>query len=102
MDKEIVDIIPKEFKKFEIINIKSEASKRKYYRLKKGERRAILMDSLKEPKQFENFLKVHKIISNTKISIPKIYDINPTVNMNLQDLELTNSIFGLVKLLTYN
>ena len=76
MIKDIEDIIPKEFKKFEIFKIKNEASKRKYYRLKRDEQKVILMDSSKEPKQFENFLKVHKIISNTKISIPSIYEID--------------------------
>ena len=60
----------------EIIKIENGASRRQYYRLKKNEQKAILMDSSKEPKQFENFLKVHKILSKTKISIPKIYEID--------------------------
>ena len=76
MLKEIKNIIPKKFKDFKILNIKSEASTRKFYRLMKDEQKAILMDSSNEPKQFENFIKVHKIISNTKISIPKIYEID--------------------------
>ena len=67
MFKEIKNIIPKKFKDFKILNIKSEASTRKYYRLMKDKQKAILMDSSNEPKQFENFIKVHKIISNTKI-----------------------------------
>ena len=36
------------------------------------------MDSAKEPIQFENFLKVYNLLSNIKISIPKIYWINNT------------------------
>ena len=76
MFKEIKNIIPKKFKDFNVLNIKSEASTRKFYRLMKDEQKAILMDSSNEPKQFENFIKVHKIISNTKISIPKIFEID--------------------------
>ena len=76
MIKNIEDIIPKEFKNFKIINIRNEASRRKYYRLKKDKKSVVLMDSSKEPKQFDNFLKVHKIISNIKISIPTIYEID--------------------------
>ena len=34
------------------------------------------MDSSKEPEQFDNYLKVHKIISKTNISIPRIYDLD--------------------------
>ena len=70
------NIVPKKFKDFKILKIKSEASKRKYYRLMKDKQKAILMDSSNEPEQFENFIKVHKIISKTKISIPTIYEID--------------------------
>ena len=76
MIKEIEKMLPIKFKNCEIIKIENGASRRKYYRLKKNEQKAILMDSSKEPKQFENFLKVHKILSKTKISIPKIYEID--------------------------
>ena len=34
------------------------------------------MDSSKEPEQFSNFLKVHKILSKINISIPKIYEVD--------------------------
>ena len=60
MLKEIKNIIPKKFKDFNILNIKSEASTRKYYRLVKDKQKVILMDSSNEPEQFENFIKVHK------------------------------------------
>ena len=76
MSIEIEEILPIKFKAYEIIKIKSEASRRKYYRLKKNEKQIILMDSSNEPEQFEDFLKVHKIISKTNISIPNIYEVD--------------------------
>ena len=76
MIKEIEKMLPIKFKNCEIIKIENGASRRKYYRLKKNEQNAILMDSSKEPKQFKNYLKVHKILSKTKISIPEIYEID--------------------------
>ena len=76
MIKEINKMLPIKFKNCEIIKIVSEASERKYYRLKKNKEKAVFMDSSKEPKQFENFLKVHEILSKTKISIPEIYEID--------------------------
>ena len=76
MVKNIKKILPKKFKDFKIIKIEGGASKRKYYRLIKNEHKVILMDSSEEPKQFENFLNVHKIISKTKISIPLIYEVD--------------------------
>ena len=76
MVKNIKKILPKKFEDFKIIKIESGASKRKYYRLIKNEQKAILMDSSEEPKQFEDFLNVHKIISKTKISIPIIYEVD--------------------------
>ena len=76
MIKEIEKMLPIKFKNCEIIKIENGASRRKYYRLKKNEQNAILMDSSKEPRQFKNYLKVHKILSKTKISIPEIYEID--------------------------
>ena len=76
MVKNIKKILPKKFKDFKIIKIEGGASKRKYYRLIKNEHKVILMDSSEEPKQFENFLNVHKIISKTNISIPLIYEVD--------------------------
>jgi len=76
MSIEIEEILPIKFKAYEIIKIKRGASRRKYYRLKKNEKKIILMDSSNEPEQFEDFLKVHKIISKTNISIPNIYEVD--------------------------
>ena len=76
MSIEIEEILPIKFKAYEIIKIKRGASRRKYYRLKKNEKQIILMDSSNEPEQFEDFLKVHKIISKTNISIPNIYEVD--------------------------
>ena len=76
MINEIKENLPISFKNCRINKISSGASNKKYYRLNKNNQNAILMDSSKEPQQFEDFLKVHKIISKTNISIPKIYEIN--------------------------
>jgi len=76
IEKQFNEILFKNYHDFKIIKIESGASKRKYFRLKKGCEKYILMDSSKEPKQFENFLKIHKILSKINISIPKIYEYN--------------------------
>lgn len=86
MFKAIEKILPLKFKNCEIKTIRSGASRRKFYRLKKDEKKAILMDSSKEPEQFNNFLKVHKILSRTNISIPKIYEVDMnSKNILLED-----------------
>ena len=76
MDEKILETLPIKFKNYEILKLRNGASKRKYYRLNKDQQQAILMDSSKEPEQFYSFLKVHKIISNSNISIPKIYEFD--------------------------
>ena len=57
MINEIKENLPISFKNCRINKISSGASNKKYYRLNKNNQNAILMDSSKEPKQFENFLK---------------------------------------------
>ena len=76
MIKEIIKMLPIKFQNYEIINIENGASSRKYYRLINNQQKVIFMDSSKEPKQFDNFLKVYNILSKIRISIPKIYEID--------------------------
>ena len=76
MNIDIQDLIPKKFNNYKIERIESGASYRNYFRLKKDKHSVIFMESSRQPNDFKNFLKVHKILSNTKISIPQILDIN--------------------------
>ena len=76
MIKNILDIIPSNYKNYKIKKIDKEASGREYYRLFKNKRSFILMDSSKEKDAFFDFLKIYKILSKVNISIPQVYEID--------------------------
>ena len=76
MIKNILDIIPPNYKNYKIKKIDKEASGREYYRLFKNKRSFILMDSSKEKDAFFDFLKIYKILSKVNISIPQVYEID--------------------------
>ena len=59
--------------KSKIYPIQSDASLRKYYRISNNKKTFILVDSSKEHLMFNNMIKVNKILSKVKISIPKIF-----------------------------
>ena len=58
--------------------IESGASKKIVFKLKKNKYEFILIDFSKDKIEFYNFIKVYKILKNTNISLPKIYEINFT------------------------
>lgn len=87
MQDEILDnFIKKNFYKVKIKELKQDASKRRYYRIKSNNKSYILLDSRKEIKQFYDLLKIYEIIKDINISIPKIfnYDLNACM-MILED-----------------
>ncbi len=63
------------FKNFTITTNIADASFRKYFRIKDNtnNKQYIVMDSSYELDSFNNFLTVHKILTNNNISVPKIY-----------------------------
>jgi len=63
-------------KDFKFCEITGDASKRKYYRISKGKKNYILMDSSLEIRNYKNFIKCSNIFNNNKIIIPKIFDQN--------------------------
>ncbi len=58
--------------------IESGASKKIVFKLKKNKYEFILIDFSKDKIEFYNFIKVYKILKNTNISLPKVYEINFT------------------------
>ena len=76
MIKNILDIIPSNYKNYKIKKIDNEASGRQYYRLFKNKKSFIFMDSSKEKDAFFDFLKIYKILSKVNISIPQVYEID--------------------------
>lgn len=59
-----------------IREIEGDASKRKYYRVKHNKNTLMIMDSLLEIRNFNNFIKYTDIFSENKIIIPEIFHIN--------------------------
>tara|TARA_Y100001970_G_scaffold282627_1_gene395857 strand:- start:7799 stop:8770 length:972 start_codon:yes stop_codon:yes gene_type:complete len=74
--KDIKNILPPAFDEYQINTVEQDASNRKYYRIKKGKNNYLLVDSSDEPQQYKNFIKVHNILSQYRVSIPKIYYID--------------------------
>ena len=79
MNLDLFDKISSKYKDYKIEKIKSEASKKTFYRLKKDSNSLICLDSSNEKKEYNNFLKVHSYLSRVNVSIPNIYE-NDDVN----------------------
>ena len=79
MNLDLFDKISSKYKDYKIEKIKSEASKKTFYRLKKDSNSLICLDSSNEKKEYNNFLKVHSYLSKVNVSIPNIYE-NDDVN----------------------
>ncbi len=74
MNFDLLDKISSKYKGYKIEKIKSEASKRTFYRLIKNSNSYICLDSSNEKKEYKNFLKVYNYLSKVNISIPDIYE----------------------------
>ena len=70
MNLNLFDKISSKYKDYKIEKIKSEASKRTFYRLIKDSNSLICLDSSNEKKEYKNFLKVHSYLSKVNVSIP--------------------------------
>ena len=79
MNFDIFDKISSKYKDYKIEKIKSEASKRTFYRLIKDSNSLVCLDSGNEKKEYNNFLKIHSYLSKVNVSIPNIYD-NDDIN----------------------
>lgn len=67
------------YKEFIIEKSLADASFRKYYRLRKDDKTALLMDSSLEKESLNAFLRVHKKLTDADVGVSKIY---------IEDLEL--------------
>ncbi len=79
MNFDLFDKISSKYKDYKIEKIKSEASKRTFYRLIKDSNSLVCLDSGNEKKEYNNFLKIHSYLSKVNVSIPNIYD-NDDIN----------------------
>lgn len=73
MNEEILNYIYKEIGKSKIVELKGDASSRKYFRIIKNNNSYIVSDSSMENKQFSNTLLVNQILKKAQLSIPEIY-----------------------------
>ena len=78
INKKILNYLEKNIGKYRIIELEQDASLRRYFRINSQNKNYIFMDSSKDSKQFDLLLEVNKVIKNTNISIPQIfnYDLN--------------------------
>ena len=81
MNFDLLDKISSKYKDYKIEKIKSEASKRTFYRLIKDSNSYICLDSSNEKKEYKNFLKVYTYLSKANVSIPEIYENNDDNNI---------------------
>ena len=79
MNFNLLDKISSYYKDYKIEKIKGDASNRTFYRLTKDSNSFICVDSGKETKEYNNFLKVHSFLSKVNVSIPSIYE-NDDIN----------------------
>lgn len=65
------------YKNYTIEASLADASFRKYYRLRDGEKTALLMDSSLELNSLKSFLDVTAKLSSADVGVPKIFEKNP-------------------------
>ena len=85
MNFDLFDKISSQYKDYKIEKIRSEASKRTFYRLIKDSNSLICLDSSNEKKEYYNFLKAHSYLSKVNVSIPSIYEKDDVNNIFVDD-----------------
>jgi len=76
MESKIKSKLSLEFQKYDIIKIKSGASKKKFYRLKMNDKSFILTDFVLDKKEYDNYFKIYNLLKKINISIPSIIEKN--------------------------
>jgi len=74
MDYNIYKNLSSKYKDYNVEQIESGASKRKFYRFYNDSDSIVYIDSINEEGEYFNYLKVHEILSKIDISIPKIFE----------------------------
>ena len=69
----------------ELKQIESGASKRKIYRFKNENKKRVLVDFSYSLSDYLSFINVHKYLSKTKVSIPKIFETNDNDKLILME-----------------
>ena len=77
--------------KFNVKEIKGDASKRKYYRVICNEKSYIVMDSEHEKRNFKNFVKYSKIFKKNNVKTPTLFNID-SVNKIILIEDLGNNL----------
>ncbi len=69
----------------ELNKIESGASKKKIYRFKNKNKKKVLVDFSYSLSDYLSFINVHKYLSKTKVSIPKIFETNDNDKLILME-----------------
>ena len=102
MIKNILDIIPSNYKNYKIKKIDKEASGREYYRLFKNKRSFILMDSSKEKDAFFDFLKIYKILSKVNINNNLVISNQNFKEINIENINNLMEVINSLKIIYEN
>ncbi len=79
------------FKNYTIESALADASFRKYYRLRDGDKTALLVDSSLEPDSLASFLDVTSRLKNADVCVPKIFEQNKELGyLILEDFGTTH------------
>ena len=81
MTFDLFNKISLKYKDYKVEKIKSEASKRFFYRLSGKSNSVICLDSSNERKEYSDLLKVHSYLSKINVSIPDIYENDDANNI---------------------
>ena len=59
-----------------LLEIKGGLSKKKVFRKAEKKINKIIIDFSADSKEFDNYLKINKILSKINIAIPKVYEVH--------------------------
>ena len=75
MQPDILKKLSTSYSKYIVNEVEAGASKKKIYRIKKNNNSFIIIDFIKDKKEFDAYLNVYNILKNVNISIPKIIEV---------------------------
>ncbi len=76
LPRQLVEFIDNNLANSKIFSLPTDLSDRKYYRVLHKNKTYVIMDSMKEPKQFDKFIKSSYFLNNHGFSVPYIHLID--------------------------
>ena len=76
LPRHLIEFIETNLANIKIFALPTDLSKRKYYRIIHRQKNYVLMDSIKEPAQFDKFIKSTRFLERSGFSVPYIYLID--------------------------